>query len=86
MLFVVFACLKSLKGRCVLDNIFIKFVTKLCRRNTGFRLGNNCVALIADFLICYQRDFMASISYKKEAAIIQALNTTCRYLDDISKD
>ena len=65
MLFVVFACFfLSLKGRCVLDNIFIKIVTKLCRQNTGIRLGNYCVPLIADFLICYQRDFMASISYK----------------------
>ena len=40
--------------------------------------------LIADlFLYCYGRDFMAPLSYNKEAEIIQAFNSTSRYLDDL---
>ena len=47
-------------------------------------MGTNCAPLIADlFLFCYERDCMASLSYNKEAEIIQAFNSTSRYLDDL---
>ena len=47
-------------------------------------MGTYCASLIADlFLFCYERDFVASLSYNKEAEILQAFNSTCRYLDDI---
>ena len=47
-------------------------------------MGTNCAPLIAEmFLFCYERDFMAPLSYNKEAEIIQAFNSTSRYLDDI---
>ena len=47
-------------------------------------MGTNCAPLIADlFLFCHERDFMASLSYDKEAEIIQAFNSTSRYLDDL---
>ena len=47
-------------------------------------MGTYCAPLIADlFLFCYERDFMASFSYHKEAEIIQAFNSTSRYLDDL---
>ena len=40
-------------------------------------------ALVADlFLFCYERDFMVSLSDDKQAYIIDAFNTTSRYLDD----
>ena len=35
------------------------------------------------FLFCHERDFIASLSYNKEAEIIQAFNSTSRYLDDL---
>ena len=35
------------------------------------------------FLFCYERDFMMSLSDDKQPDIIDAFNTTCRYLDDI---
>ena len=45
-------------------------------------MGTNCAPLKDDlFLLCYERDFMASLFYKKEAEIIQAFNSTSRYLD-----
>ena len=68
----------------LLDNIFIRFGTKLYRQLVGIPLGTNCARLIADlFLFCYERDFMASMSCNKEADIIQAFNSKSRYLDDL---
>ena len=47
-------------------------------------MGTNCAALVADlYLLCYERDFMMSLSDDKQADIIDAFNTTFRYLDDI---
>ena len=47
-------------------------------------MDTNCEPLVADlFLFCYGRDFMMSLSDDKQADIIDALNTTSRYLNDI---
>ena len=47
-------------------------------------MGTNCAPVVADlFLFCYERDFMMSLSDDKQADIIDACNTTSRYLDDI---
>ena len=68
----------------LLDNIFIQFGTKLYRQVVGIPMGINCALLVADlFLFCYERDFMMSLSDDKQADVIDAFNTTSRYLDDI---
>ena len=65
----------------LLDNIFLRFGTKIYRK---IPMGTNWAPLIADsFLFCYERDFMAPLSYKKEAEIVQAFNSTSRYLEDL---
>ena len=47
-------------------------------------MGTNCAPVVADFfLFCYERDFMMSPSDDKQADVIDAFNTTSRYLDDI---
>ena len=47
-------------------------------------MGTNCAPLVADlFLFCYERDFMMSLSDDRQADVIDAFNTTSRYLDDI---
>ena len=47
-------------------------------------MGTNCVPQVADlFLFCYERDFMMYLSDDKQADVIDAFNTTSRYLDDI---
>ena len=47
-------------------------------------MGTNCAPLVADlFLLCYERDFMMSLSNDKQADVIDAISTTSRYLDDI---
>ena len=50
----------------LLDNIFIRFGTKLYRQIVGIPMGTNCAPLIADlFLFWYERDVMASLLIKK---------------------
>ena len=45
-------------------------------------MGTNCAPLVADlFLFCYERDFIMSLSDDKQADVIDAFNTTSRYLD-----
>ena len=64
----------------LLDNIFIRFGTKLYRQVVGIPIGTNCAPLVADlFLFCYERDFMMSLSDDKQADVIDAFNTTSRY-------
>ena len=42
----------------LLDNIYIRFGTKLYRQIVGIPMGTNCAPLVADlFLYCYERDF-----------------------------
>ena len=67
-----------------LDNIFIRFGSKLYRQIVGIPMGTNCALLVADlFLFCYERDFMLSLSDNNQADIIEAFNSTSRYLDDL---
>ena len=48
-------------------------------------MGTYCAPLVADlFLFCFERDFVMCLSDDKQADVIDAFNTTSRYLDDIS--
>ena len=63
---------------------FIRFGTKLYRQTIGIQMGTNCAPLVADlFLFCYERDFMKSLSRENQVDIIEAFNSTSRYLDDL---
>ena len=67
----------------LLDNIFIQFGTKLFRQVVGIPFGTNCAPLVGYlFLFCYERGFMMSLSDDQQAGVIDAFNTTCRYLGD----
>ena len=67
-----------------MDNIFIRFGSKLHRQIVGIPMGTNCAPLVADlFLFCYERDFMLSLSDNNHADSIEAFNSTSRYLDDL---
>ena len=47
-------------------------------------MGTNCTPLVADlFLFRYERDFMLSLSDNNQTDIIEAFNSTSRYLDDL---
>ena len=68
----------------LLDNIYIRFGTKLYRQIVGIPKGINCAPLVADlFLFCYERDFITSLSDVKQAEIMEAFKSTSRYLGDL---
>ena len=47
-------------------------------------MGTNCAPLVADLvLFCYERDFVLSLSDNNQNDIIEAFNSTSRYLDDL---
>ena len=67
-----------------LDNIYIRFGSKLYRQIDGIPMGTNCAPLVADlFLFCYERVFMLSLSEDNQSGVIEAFNSTSRYLDDL---
>ena len=68
----------------LLDNIYIRFGSKLYRQNVGIPIGTNCAPLVADlFLFCCEMDFMKSLTKEKRYDLIDAFNSTSRYLDDL---
>ena len=68
----------------LLDNIYIRFGTKLYRQIVGIPMGTNCAPLVADlFLFCYERDFMKDLSSDNQADVIKEFYSTSRYLDDL---
>ena len=68
----------------LLGNIYIRFGTKLYRQIGRIPMGTNCVPLVTDlFLYCYERNFMDSLNHENQADVIEAFNSTSRYLDDL---
>ena len=68
----------------LLDNICIRFATKLYRQIVGISMDTNCAPLVPDlFLFCYERDFMTYLSDVKQAEIIEAFKSTSRYLEGL---
>ena len=68
----------------LLDNIYIRFGSKLYTQIVGIPMGTNCAPLVADlFLFCYERDFMLSLSEDNQSDVNEAFNSTFRYLDDL---
>ena len=69
-----------------LDNIFIRFGSKLYRQTVGIPMGTNSAPLVADsFTFCYEIYFMLSLSDNNQTDIIEAFNSTSRCLDDLLK-
>ena len=65
----------------LLDNIYIIFGSKLYSQNVGIPMGTNCVPLVADlFLFCNE---VKSLTKEKRYDLIDAFNSTSRYLDDL---
>ena len=61
----------------LLNNIFIRFGSKLYRQTAGVQMGTKCATLVADlFLFCYERDFMLSLSDNNQADVFETFNCT----------
>ena len=67
-----------------MDNVYIRFGTKLYRQIVGIPVGTNCTPFVADlFSFCYERDLMNELSSDNQANVIKSFNSTSRYLDDL---
>ena len=63
----------------LLDNIYIRFGSKLNRQNVGIPMGTKCALIVSDlFLFCMRGK---SLTQKKRYDLIDAFNSTSRYLD-----
>ena len=79
--YILWSCQKMCDA---LHYLFIRFGSKLYRQIVRIPMGTNCAPLVADFfLFCYERDFMLSLSDNNQADIIEAFNSTSRYLEDL---
>ena len=67
----------------LLDNIYIRFEVKLYRQIVEIPMGTNCAPLVADLFYTVTRDFMDSFNHENQADVVEALNSTSRYLDDL---
>ena len=71
----------------LLDNIYIRFGSKLYRQIVGIPMGTYCALLVANifffFLLCYERDFILSLSDNNQSEVIEAFISTSWYLDDL---
>ena len=66
------------------ENVFIRFGSKLYRKIVGIPMGTNCAPRVTDLvLFCYERDDVLSLSDINQTDIIEAFNSTSRYLDDL---
>ena len=65
-------------------NIYIRFGSKLYRQNVGIPFGTNSAPVVAAlFLFCFERDVMLSLSEDNQSDVVEAFNSTSRYLDDL---
>ena len=62
----------------LLDNIYIRFGSKLYRQNVGIPMGTNFVPLLLIFFCSVK-----SLTKEKRYDLIDAFNSTSRYLDDL---
>ena len=79
-LFNVWSCEKVCEALTfLLDNIYIRFGSKLYRQIVGISMDTNCAPLVAGlFLFCYERDFMLSLSDDNQSNVIEVFNSTSR--------
>ena len=66
-------------------NIHVQFEGMVYQQIVGIPMGTHCAPFKVNlFLFCYERDLMSNLHKSKRYDIIDMLNDTSRYLDDIS--
>ena len=62
----------------------IRFGSKLYRQIVGKHMGTNCSPLVCRFvLLCYERNFMLSLTDNNQADIVESFTSTSIHLDDL---
>ena len=55
----------------------------LYRQSVGNPMGTNCASLVADLILnCYESDFMDFLVHDNQTVVIEAFDSTSRFLDD----
>ena len=67
----------------LLVNIYIRFGSKLYRQIVGIPMVITAPLVTDLLLFCYERDFMLFLSDDNQSEVIEAFNSTSRYLDDL---
>ena len=68
----------------LLDNTYFRFGSKLHGKIVGIPMGTYCAPLVVNLvLFCYERDLMLSLSDDNQFDVIEAFNSTSRYLDGL---
>ena len=69
--FKLWSCQKSCDAlHYLLDNIFIRFGSKLYRQIVGILMGTKCAPLVEDLFLFYARDFTLSFSNNNQADVV----------------
>ena len=80
----LWTCKNVTEALIYLENIYIRFGSKLYRQNIGIPKGTNYAPLVVDlFLFYYKRDFMKYLTREKRYDMNDAFNSTSRYLTDL---
>ena len=68
----------------LIENIYVQFDGMDYQQIVEIPMGTNCAPLIADlFLYCYMRDFTSNLQESKCFDLMDKVNDTSRYHDDI---
>ena len=68
----------------LLDNTYNRFGSKLYGKIVGIPMGTYCAPLVVNLvLFSYERDLMLSLSDDNQFDVIEAFNSTSRYLDGL---
>ena len=68
----------------LINNIYVKFGSKLHKQCIGIPMGTNCAPLLADlYLFTYEYDYMQSLIKGKNLQKAKSFNFTFRYIDDL---
>ena len=81
--YYVWSCQKECEALIILlDNIYMKFGSKLYRQIVSFPMSTNYAPLVADlFLFCYEREFMLSLSEDNQSDIVEAFSVSGRSIE-----
>ena len=74
-----------LRGRFLIDNIFVYFGGTLFQQVVGIPMGANCAPLLADlFVYSYELEFLQKLVKNKKIHEARAFVFTYRDIDDVS--
>ena len=64
----------------LIENIYVRFGSKLYRQIVGIPMGTHCASHVADlFLFWYEKDFVLSLSEDNQSDVIEVFHTlVCR--------